>query len=52
VRSHGRSERCFITVGEEKEYVSLEDSEASPARPSDEDSMKLETLRWWIEIVT
>jgi hypothetical protein len=45
VKSHGKSERCFI-VETEKEHRILEGSHASPARPSDKSRVIVKTLGW------
>jgi hypothetical protein len=44
VKIHGRSERHFIAGEEGERIVFLEGSQASPANPSDEASMKVKTL--------
>jgi hypothetical protein len=42
---HGRIVRHFI-LEEKKSIILLEGSQASPARPSDKESVKLEMLGW------
>jgi hypothetical protein len=42
MKSHVRSERHFI-AGREKSIIMLEDSQASPALPSDNGILKLKT---------
>jgi hypothetical protein len=43
--SHGKSERHFISGGKIFSTMS-EVSQASPARPSGKDSMKMKTVEW------
>jgi hypothetical protein len=42
----GESERRFIS-GERKSIL-LEGTQAMPARPSDKDNMRVQTLGWWV----